>query len=335
MKVLVTGGAGYIGSHAVRELRDAGHEISVLDDLSRGHRRSVPPEVPLVRGDLGDATSLARALAGADAVIHFAGLLSVADSVVDPVSYYRTNVVKGLALLEGMLAAGVRDIVFSSTCAVYGVPVRVPIDEDHPKDPINPYGASKLAFERALADVSRTGKLRAVALRYFNAAGCHADGTLGEDHRPEEHIIPRAIDAALGRSEALQIYGEDYDTPDGTCIRDYIHVQDLARAHVAALDLVTRGPSAAGPAPFTVFNLGTGAGRSVREVIHAVERAARKPVPTRVGLRRVGDPPRLVAAVERARRGLGFEARHADLDEIVESAVRWRRDHPQGYGSAP
>src|SRR5207245_1106856 len=208
VKVLVTGGAGYIGSHTVRELRDAGHEIAVLDDLSRGHRKSVPPEVPLVRGDLGDAASLARALRGTDAVIHFAGLLSVADSVADPASYYRTNVVKGLALLEAMQAAGVRNIVFSSTCAVYGIPVRVPIDEDHPKDPINPYGATKLAFERALGDLSRAGRLRAVALRYFNAAGCHPDGSLGEDHRPEEHLIPRAIDAALGRTEPLHIHGE-------------------------------------------------------------------------------------------------------------------------------
>ena len=332
MKVLVTGGAGYIGSHAVRELRDAGHDIAVLDDLSRGHRKAVPPEVPLVRGDLGDAASLAHALAGADAVIHFAGLLSVADSVADPASYYRTNVVKGLALLEAMEAAGVRDIVFSSTCAVYGIPVRVPIDEDHPKDPINPYGATKLAFERALDDLSRAGRLRAVALRYFNAAGCHPDGSLGEDHRPEEHLIPRAIDAALGRAEPLRIHGEDYDTPDGTCIRDYIHVQDLARAHVLALSLV-RGGSAGDRPAFQPFNLGTGVGRSVREVIQAVERIVGKPVPARVGPRRPGDPPRLVAAPERGRRMLGFEAKHTALEGIVETAVRWRRDHPQGYGT--
>jgi UDP-glucose 4-epimerase len=334
MKVLVTGGAGYIGSHAVRELRDAGHDIAVLDDLSRGHRKSVPPEVPLVRGDLGDAASLARALAGTDAVIHFAGLLSVADSVADPASYYRTNVVKGLALLEAMEAAGVRDIVFSSTCAVYGIPVRVPIDEDHAKDPISPYGATKLAFERALDDLSRAGRLRAVALRYFNAAGCHPDGSLGEDHRPEEHLIPRAIDAALGRADPLHIHGEDYDTPDGTCIRDYIHVQDLARAHVLALGLVRAGPAADRPA-FQAFNLGTGVGRSVREVIQAVERIVGKPVPARVGPRRPGDPPRLVAAPERGRRILGFESKHVALEGIVESAVRWRRDHPQGYGTAP
>jgi len=334
VKVLVTGGAGYIGSHAVRELRDAGHDIAVLDDLSRGHRKSVPPELPLVRGDLGDAASLARALTGTDAVIHFAGLLSVADSVADPASYYRTNVVKGLALLEAMQAAGVRDIVFSSTCAVYGIPVRVPIDEDHPKDPINPYGATKLAFERALDDLSRAGRLRAVALRYFNAAGCHPDGSLGEDHRPEEHLIPRAIDAALGRAEPLHIHGEDYDTPDGTCIRDYIHVQDLARAHVLALSLVSGGQAADRPA-FQAFNLGTGVGRSVREVIQAVGRIVRKPVPARVGPRRPGDAPRLVAAPDRGRRILGFDAKHTALEGIVETAVRWRRDHPQGYGTAP
>jgi len=327
VKVLVTGGAGYIGSHAVRELKDAGHDVAVLDDLSRGHRGSVPPEVPLVRGDLGDAGSLARALDGVDAVLHFAGLLSVADSVADPVSYYRTNVVKGVALLEAMYAAGVRKLVFSSTCAVYGMPVRVPMDEEHPREPINPYGATKLAFERALSDLARTGRLRAVALRYFNAAGCHPDGSLGEDHRPEEHIIPRAIDAALGRADALVIHGDDYDTPDGTCIRDYIHVQDLARAHVLALDVLEKEG-------FNAFNLGTGTGRSVREVILSVERVTRKPVPARVGPRRAGDPPRLVAAVERARRDLGFTAEHTGLEPIVESAVRWRRDHPQGYGSA-
>jgi len=327
VKVLVTGGAGYIGSHAVRALKDAGHDVAVLDDLSRGHRGSVPPEVPLVRGDLGDAGSLSRALDGVDAVLHFAGLLSVADSVADPVSYYRTNVVKGVALLEAMHAAGVRKLVFSSTCAVYGMPVRVPMDEEHPREPINPYGATKLAFERALSDLARTGRLRAVALRYFNAAGCHPDGSLGEDHRPEEHIIPRAIDAALGRADALVIHGDDYDTPDGTCIRDYIHVQDLARAHVLALDVLEKDG-------FNAFNLGTGTGRSVREVIQSVERVTRKPVPARVGPRRAGDPPRLVAAVERARRDLGFTAEHTGLEPIVESAVRWRRDHPQGYGSA-
>jgi UDP-glucose-4-epimerase GalE len=325
VKVLVTGGAGYIGSHAVRELREAGHAVAVLDDLSHGHRQAVPPDVPLIDADLADAPALRRGLEGADAVIHFAGLLSVAESVRDPASYYRVNVVKGLVLLDAMMAAGVRSIVFSSTCAVYGVPVRVPIDEGHPQDPINAYGATKRAFERALQDFARAGLLRAVALRYFNAAGCHPDGSLGEDHDPEVHLIPLAVDAALGRGDGLRIHGEDYDTPDGTCIRDYIHVQDLARAHVAALTL-------AGGEPFQAFNLGTGRGRSVREVVTAVERVTGRPVKVTSGPRRPGDPPALVAEADRARAGLGFTPRWTDLEAIVETTARWRRDHPQGYG---
>lgn len=322
----MTGGAGYIGSHAVRALRDAGHEVTVLDDLSAGHRSAVPAGVTLVQGDLGDAGALGRALEGADAVIHFAGLLSVGQSVRDPASYYQANVVKGLALLNAMTARGVRRIVFSSTCAVYGVPVRVPMDEDHPKDPINPYGASKLTFERALLDYSRADLLRAVALRYFNAAGCHRDGSLGEHHDPEEHVIPLAIDAVLGRRPGLTIYGDDYDTPDGTCIRDYIHVEDLARAHVLALSAVERHE------PCQVYNLGTGTGFSVRQVIDAVGRIAGQAVPAQVGPRRPGDPSELVAAPAKARERLGFETT-LGLDTIVESAFRWRVDHPQGYGA--
>jgi UDP-glucose-4-epimerase GalE len=325
VKVLVTGGAGYIGSHAVRELREAGHAVTVLDDLSYGHREAVPRDVPLIDADLADAAALRRGLEGADAVIHFAGLLSVAESVRDPASYYRVNVVKGLALLDGMIAAGVRRIVFSSTCAVYGIPVRVPIDEDHPQDPINSYGATKRAFERALMDYGRAGLLRAVALRYFNAAGCHPDGSLGEDHDPEVHLIPLAVDTALGRRDGLMIHGEDYDTPDGTCIRDYIHVQDLARAHVAALGLEAGEP-------FQAFNLGTGSGRSVREVVSAVERVTGRPVKVTTGARRPGDPPVLVAQPGRVRAAMGFVPQWQDLDAIVETAARWRRDHPHGYG---
>jgi UDP-glucose 4-epimerase len=324
LRVLVTGGAGYIGSHAVRELREAGHEVTVLDDLSAGHRRAVPDGVPLVQGDLGDEGALGRALEGAEAVMHFAGLLSVGGSVREPAAYYQANVVKGLALLDAMHARGVRRLVFSSTCAVYGTPVRVPMDEDHPKDPINPYGATKLAFERALLDHARAGRLRAIALRYFNAAGCHADGGLGEDHRPEEHLIPLALDAALGRRPALTIHGDDYGTPDGTCVRDYIHVQELARAHVLALSAVDREP-------FEVYNLGTGSGFSVRQVIDAVGRTAGRAVPAQVGPRRPGDPPELVAQPARARERLGFQT-SLGLDAIVESAFRWRRDHPEGYG---
>ena len=327
MKVLVTGGAGYIGSHAVRELREAGHAVAVLDDLSYGHRDAVPRDVPLIDADLADAAALRRGLEGADAVIHFAGLLSVAESVRDPASYYRVNVVKGLALLDAMIAAGVRRIVFSSTCAVYGVPVRVPIDESHPQDPINAYGATKRAFERVLMDYARAGLLRAVALRYFNAAGCHPDGSLGEDHDPEVHLIPLAVDAALGRGDGLWIHGDDYDTPDGTCVRDYIHVQDLARAHVAALSLE-------GGEPFQAFNLGTGQGRSVREVVRAVERVTGRPVKVTLGARRPGDPPVLVAQPDRARTALGFAPRWLDLEAIVETTARWRRDHPHGYEGA-
>jgi UDP-glucose 4-epimerase len=325
LKVLVTGGAGYIGSHAVRELRDAGHAVTVLDDLSKGHRQAVPEGVTLVVGDLGDAPALQRALDGAEAVMHFAGLLSVGGSVTDPASYYRTNVAKGFTLLEAMLKAGVRRMIFSSTCAVYGMPVRVPMDEGHPQDPINPYGATKRAFERALLDHARAGLLRATSLRYFNAAGCHPDGSLGEDHHPEEHLIPLAVDAALGRGRGLTIYGNDYDTPDGTCIRDYIHVQDLARAHVLALGALEQGE------PCQAYNLGTERGHSVLEVVQAVERVTGKPVPAAVGPRRAGDPPRLVAAAARSREALGFTPAHTELEGIVETAVRWRRDHPQGY----
>jgi UDP-glucose-4-epimerase GalE len=328
VKVLVTGGAGYIGSHAVRELREAGHAVAVLDDLSYGHREAVPPDVPLIDADLADAAALRRGLEGADAVIHFAGLLSVAESVRDPASYYRANVVKGIALLDAMIAAGVRRMVFSSTCAVYGVPVRVPIDESHPQEPINAYGATKRAFERVLLDYARAGLLRAVALRYFNAAGCHPDGSLGEDHEPEVHLIPLAVDAALGRGEGLWVHGDDYDTPDGTCVRDYIHVQDLARAHVAALSLE-------GGEPFQAFNLGTGQGRSVREVVRAVERVTGRPVKVTSGARRPGDPPALVAQPDRARAALGFAPRWQDLEAIVETTARWRRDHPHGYGGKP
>jgi len=325
VKVLVTGGAGYIGSHAVRELIEAGHDVAVLDDLSRGHPAAVHREARLVEGDLGDAAALDAALEGAGGVVHFAGLLSVADSVGDPAAYYRANVVKGLALLDAMGRAAVPLVVFSSSCATYGVPLSTPMTEDHPQRPINPYGATKLAFERALFDYAGAGTLQAVALRYFNAAGCHPDGTLGEDHRPEEHIIPRAIAAALGGTDSLRIYGDDYDTPDGTCVRDYVHVQDLARAHVAALRPAS--------APFRAYNLGTGRGHSVREVIAAVARVTGREVPAAVGPRRPGDPPELVAAVDRARTELGFTPAWQDLGAIVETAVRWMRDHPRGYGS--
>ncbi len=327
MKALVTGGAGYIGSHAVREFLAGGLSVAVLDDLSRGHRAAVPAGVALFEGDLGDRALLARALAGVDVVVHFAGLLSVGESVAQPAPYYATNVSKGLTLLDAMLAAGVRQLIFSSTCAVYGAPISVPMDEQHPQAPINPYGATKRLFERALQDYAAAGLLRAVALRYFNAAGCHPDGSLGEDHHPEEHLIPLAIDAALGRRPELVVFGDDYDTPDGTCIRDYIHVQDLALAHLCALRALEDG------APFKAYNLGSEQGYSVREVLAAVERVAGTPVPMRIGARRPGDPARLVASARRLREELGFSLRHPGLDGIVASALAWRRAHPQGYGA--
>jgi UDP-glucose-4-epimerase GalE len=326
VKVVVTGGAGYIGSHAVLELLQAGHEVRVVDDLSKGHRAAVPAGARLHVGDLAARGVQDEALPGADAVIHFAGLLSVSESVREPMAYYRANVVKGLELLDGMGRHGVSRMVFSSTCATYGMPVRIPMDEAHPQDPINPYGATKRAFEGALGDQARAGRLRAVALRYFNAAGCHPDGSLGEHHDPEEHLVPLAVDAALGRGPGLTIHGDDYDTPDGTCIRDYVHVQDLARAHVLALERLDQGDA------FRVYNLGTGAGHSVRQVVDAVGRIAGKAVPCRVGPRRPGDPPRLVASAERARAELGFAPSH-ELASIVETTLRWRRAHPGGYAS--
>jgi UDP-glucose 4-epimerase len=328
VKVLVTGGAGYVGSHAVQELLEAGHQVTILDDLSEGHRAAVRKDVRLVEGDLGDPLALARALEGAEAVLHFAALAYVGVSVKDPASYYRANVVKGLALLWAMLEHGVRRLIFSSTCATYGNPQYLPLDEKHPSEPINPYGATKRAYERALQDHASAGLLRAAALRYFNAAGCHENGGLGEDHDPETHLIPLAIDAALGRGPSLTVFGSDYDTPDGTCIRDYVHVQDLARAHVQALAALEQGE------PFRIFNLGSERGSSVREVVKAVESAIGRPVPLVHGPRRPGDPPRLVASAARARAELGFAPRFGELQAIVETACRWRRDHPKGYRSA-
>ena len=327
MRVAVTGGAGYIGSHTVAELLGLGHEVTVIDDFSAGHHGAIPRGVATVCGDVGDVASMSAALRGQGAVIHFAGLLSVGGSVRDPRSYFETNFVKGLRLLDAMQAAGVGRIIFSSTCAVYGVPLGA-LDEDHPKEPVNPYGASKRAFEQALEAYARIGQLRAVALRYFNAAGARHDGSLGEDHPHEEHLIPLALDAAAGKSPALTIFGNDYDTEDGTCMRDYIHVDDLAKAHVLALDRLDRLNT-----PFTAINLGTGHGSSVREVIRSVERITGAAVPHSIGTRREGDPPRLVAVPERSKTLLEFEPSITSLDEIVETAWRWRKAHPSGYSS--
>jgi UDP-glucose 4-epimerase len=327
LKVAVTGGAGYIGSHATAELLQLGHQVTVIDDFSAGHVAAVPPAARLVRGDIGNVAAMTAALDGHDAVIHFAGLLSVGGSMKDPRSYFETNFVKAMALLDAARVAGVGRVVFSSTCATYGVP-QGPLTEDHPKEPVNPYGASKRAFEQVLEAYARIGQLRAIALRYFNAAGARKDGSLGEDHTHEEHLIPLALDAAAGRRGPLTVFGDDYDTPDGTCLRDYIHVDDLARAHALALDAVDRIET-----PFIAINLGTGRGTSVREVINAVERVTGLKVPHATGARRAGDPPALVAVPQRSRAVLGFEPAITSIDEIVETAWRWREAHPRGYSS--
>jgi UDP-glucose 4-epimerase len=326
-RVLVTGGAGYIGSHAVRALRADGHTVVVLDDLSAGHAEAVPPDVPLVQRPIHDRAGVTAAMREhrIDSVMHFAAWLVVPDSVRDPLRYYDNNVVGSLALLGAMVDAGVTRLVFSSTCAVYGEPDMVPIVETLPLRPINAYGETKLAIERALGHVERAHGLRWIALRYFNAAGAHPDGTIGEDHAPEIHVIPRAIQAATG-GEPLQVFGDDYPTPDGTCLRDYIHVCDLAEAHVRALAALERG------APSGAFNAGTGRPHSVRDIIDVVTRVVGAPVRWSVVPRRPGDPAALYAASERLQRELGWRPQFPELEQIVQHAWQWHRAHPQGYG---
>ena len=324
--VLVTGGAGYIGSHAVKALRAAGHAVVVYDNLSAGHRAAVRG-VPLVEGDVRETARLEAALRqhGVSAVMHFAGLLSVEESVREPARYYDHNVRGGLSVLDAMRAAGVDRLVLSSTCAVYGNPVATPIDEDHPTDPINAYGSSKLAVERALRDYGRAYGLQSIALRYFNAAGADPDGDLGEDHDPEIHLIPRALDAARG-GVPLRVFGDDYPTPDGTCQRDYVHVADIADAHVRALDALAPRDGA------RVYNLGTGTPHSVRDVIGSVERVTGRRVPAEPAPRRPGDPPVLFAAAGRIERDLDWRPAHTALDDIVATAWRWHERHPEGFG---
>ena len=316
--ILVTGGAGYVGSHACKALAKAGYLPVVYDNLSRGHRQAVQWG-PLVEGDLHDCARLAAAFRAhrIEAVMHFAAFAYVGESVTSPEIYYRNNVGGTLALLAAMREAGAGTIVFSSTCAVYGVPQHVPIRETTATAPLNPYGETKLAIERALHWYAGAYGMRYMALRYFNAAGADPDGEIGEDHEPETHLIPLVLRAALGSGGPVEIYGTDYPTPDGTAIRDYIHVSDLADAHVRALaHLAAGGDSAA-------LNLGTGSGCSVREVIAAVERIAGRRVPKREAARRPGDPPELVADPALARSRLGWQPRHSALDTIIGTALAW------------
>lgn len=319
MTVLVCGGAGYIGSHMVRVLREAGTKVRVFDDLSTGHRESIEG-VELIVGRLQDPAALDAAFAPGDveAVIHFAAKALVGESVADPLLYYDNNVIGTLRLLEAMQRHGVQRLVFSSTCAIYGVPQTAQLDEDHRKAPINPYGASKWMCEQMIGDAARIG-LRSVCLRYFNAAGATPDGSIGESHDPETHLIPNALRSVLGQAPELLVHGTDYPTPDGTCIRDYVHVLDLADAHSRALDFLRDNEGA------HAFNLGTEQGASVLEVIAAVERVAGQTPAWRAGPRRPGDPPRLVADARRAHQTLGWQPRHSAMDQIVATALAWHR----------
>ena len=325
-RVVVTGGAGYIGSHSVRALVDAGHAVAVLDDLSEGHEQAVPDGVTLVRARIHDQAAVTKVLIDhrADAVMHFAAWLAVGESVVKPIEYYQNNVSGTLSVLAAMRDANVTRFIFSSTCAVYGEPSRVPIDETLPKQPINAYGETKLTIERALPHLERAYGLRWIALRYFNAAGAHPDGMIGEDHEPEVHLIPLAIRAATG-GPPLRVFGEDYPTPDGTCLRDYIHVMDLAAAHIRALEALERG------APSNAFNVGTGTPHSVKSVIDTVSRVIGRPVAWDSAPRRPGDPAVLYAAADRAREELGWRPQYADLEVIVRHAWQWHKSHPRGY----
>ena len=325
MRILVTGGAGYIGSHTVRHLLAHGHDVTVVDNLTAGHKQAVPAD-RLVLLDLADHGHLDQLVLGQriEAVIHFAADTSVGESVTHPAKYYQNNLVNSLNLLETARRNGVQKFVFSSTAATYGLPDVSPIAEDAPQRPINPYGNSKLAFEMALSDYAGAYPFGFAALRYFNASGAAADCTIGEDHTPETHLIPLAIQAAIGKRPALTVFGTDYPTPDGTCIRDYIHVDDLASAHRLALDRLTPGAK-------LKYNVGIGRGYSVREVIRAVETVTGLNVPTVDGSRRAGDPPELVAGADKIRAELGWKPAFTELQAIVESAWRWHKARPNGY----
>jgi UDP-glucose-4-epimerase GalE len=325
VRILVTGGAGYIGSHAVKLFLSRGHDVWVYDNLSMGHRAAVPAE-RLIVGDLGELPRLDNAfvLYRIEAVVHFAAFAYVGESVKEPAKYYQNNLVNTVQLLDACRRHGVTRFVFSSTCATYGVPDKVPITEDEKQKPINPYGNTKLAVELALADFAAAYGWGYAALRYFNAAGAAPDGTIGEDHDPETHLIPLVIQAAMGQRPAVEIFGTDYPTPDGTCIRDYIHVDDLAEAHLLALEALQPGKQ-------LKLNLGTGRGYSVREVVRVVEEVSGKKVPVKESPRRPGDPPALVAAADKARRELGWLPRYAELRPVIETAWNWHRTHPRGY----
>lgn len=329
--LLITGGAGYIGSHTVKHLLAAGEKIVVLDNLVFGHREALPLDwVTFVEGDMGDAALVEKVFAEhqPEAVLHFAAFAYVGESVEQPLKYYRNNLAAPLTVVEAMQRHDCRRFIFSSTCATYGNPVRVPMDETHPQNPVNPYGASKLMLERVLKDCEPAWGLRSVFLRYFNASGCDPEGGIGEDHDPETHLIPRILMAATGEIDAITVFGTDYPTADGTCVRDYIHVADLARAHALALDYLRRGGET------TAVNLGTGRGFSVKEIVSVAEQVTGRKIPVRYGPRRPGDPPELVADPAKARAVLGWEAEFKDPRQHIDSAWKWLTGPRKGrYGS--
>ncbi len=321
MKIFLVGGAGYIGSVCTEQLLNEGHEVAVFDNLSEGHRRAVDPRARFIEGDLAHREQIETALSScrSDAVMHFAANALVGESMQNPSKYFRNNISNGLNLLDAMVATAVRRMVFSSTCAIFGPPDRLPIDETAPVRPISPYGESKLAFEKILRWYDQIHGLKFVCLRYFNAAG--ATENFGEDHRPETHLIPAVLKVALGEIPNVEIYGTDYETPDGTCIRDYIHIVDLSRAHILALGAATSG----------FYNLGTGGGSSVREVIAACRKITRRKIHTVEKPRRPGDPARLIASSEKIKNELGWRPQFQSLDAIIESAWKWHQKYPDGY----
>ena len=321
--ILVTGGAGYIGSHTVYALKKAGYKVIIIDNLVYGHRDLVESvlQVELIEGDTSDRQLLDELFKSRDiaAVMHFSAYAYVGESVKDPAKYYRNNVIGTLVLLEAMLAASIKKFVFSSTCATYGVPKTVPIPEDHPQNPINPYGESKLMVEKILSDFNNAYDLRSVRFRYFNAAGADPSGLLGEDHNPETHLIPLVLQTALGKRESISIFGTDYPTTDGTCVRDYIHVNDLADAHVLGLEYLLKGSDSA------VFNLGNGNGFSVKEVIETAKQVTGKNIKAIECDRRPGDPPALIGSGDKARQILGWEPKYPDLKDIITHAWNWHQ----------
>ncbi len=327
MNVLVVGGAGYIGSHCVRQLQAAGHHPVVLDNLVYGHRAAVADDVTFYQEDLGNRPAVTKILTEEkiDIVMHFAAFINVGESVHAPLKYYANNVGNTIQLFLAMTDAGVNKFVFSSTCATYGVPDTLPLVEDLPQSPINPYGSTKLHVEHILQDLARSGAISSAVFRYFNASGAADDGSIGEDHTPETHLIPLAIDAATGKRGALKIFGVNYPTPDGTCLRDYIHVDDISRAHIAVFDQLEE------PNKFIHYNLGTGKPTSVREILDAVEKVTGLPVPAEEAPRRAGDPPSLYADNTKARTELGWEPQHMDIESTIATAWKWHQSHPDGF----